>query len=324
MKRREFITLVGGAAALPLAARAQRAVPVIGVLGSSSPDAVRDRLISLRQGLGDSGYVEGRNVALDFRWAYDQYDRLPGLAVDLVDKQVALIVAMGNVLPALAAKRATMTIPVVFTIGADPVARGVVPNLNRPGGNITGVTALDGVVLSKRLQLLHDLIPGATRFGAAVNPNNLSEVTLKSAEDAAGVFGGTIEIVRAKTQEDFEAAFSILVERRVEALIIFPDPLFVTGAARLIALAARHRLPTNYFGHDFAKAGGLMTYNADARLLDRQAGIYVGRILKGENAGDLPVVQPTKFELVINLKTAKTLDLSIPAGMLAIADEVIE
>jgi putative ABC transport system substrate-binding protein len=233
-------------------------------------------------------------------------------------------VAIGNVLPALAAKRATTTIPIIFTIGSDPVARGVVPNLNRPGGNITGVTALDGVVLSKRLQLLHDLVPGATRFGAAVNPNNVFEITLKSAEDAARVFGGMIEIVRTKAQDDFEAAFAILVERRVEALIIFPDPLFVTGATRLIALAARHRLPTNYFGHDFAKAGGLMTYNADSRVLDRQAGIYAGRILKGENAGDLPVVQPTKFELVINLKTAKTLGLSIPPGMLAIADEVIE
>jgi putative tryptophan/tyrosine transport system substrate-binding protein len=323
IRRREFIAGLGSAAAWPVAARAQgTAIPVIGVLGSASPEPSADRLLAFRQGLSDTGYVVGRNVALDFRWAYDQYDRLPGLAVDLVGRQVSLIVAMGNVRPALAAKSATTTIPVVFTIGADPVRRGVVPSFNRPGGNVTGHTSLDGDVLSKRLQLLHDLVPDATRFGALVNPNNPSDFLLGSAENAAWIFGGTIEIVRTRTQDDFEVAFATLVQRRIEALIVFPDTLFVAGAAQLVALPARHGLPTNYFVKDFAKAGGLITYSAEA--LDRQAGIYAGRILKGERPGDLPVVQPTKFELVINLKTAKALGLTIPETLLATADELIQ
>jgi putative tryptophan/tyrosine transport system substrate-binding protein len=271
MKRREFIAGLGSAAAWPIAARAQqRAVPVIGVLGSGSPEVSADRLVAFRQGLSDAGYVEGRNVALEFRWAYDQFDRLPELALDLVGRKVSLILAVGNVQPALAAKRVTASIPVVFAMGADPVARGVVPSFNRPGANITGVTMLDGDVLEKRLQLLHDLVPGATRFGALVNPNNNTEILIKRAEDAVGTFDGTIEIVRTKTQDDFEAAFATLAQRRVEALIVFPDTLFASWATRLVALAARYRLPANYFDSDFTKAGGLMSYNGG--LLDRQAG----------------------------------------------------
>jgi putative tryptophan/tyrosine transport system substrate-binding protein len=322
MKRREFIAGLGGAAAWPLAARAQqRAVPVIGVLGSASPELSTDRLVAFRQGLSDVGYVEGLNVALEFRWAYDRYDHLPELALGLVSRKVSLILAVGNTQPALAAKGATTIIPVVFDIGADPVARGVVPTFNRPGANITGVTTLDGDVVAKRLQLLHDLVPGATRFGALVNPNNNTQNLINRAEHAVRTFDG-VEIVLTKTQDDFEAAFATLTQRRVEALIVFPDTLFVSGMSRLIALTTRYGLPTNYFHKDFTKAGGLMSYNGGS--LDRQAGVYAGRILNGEKPGDLPVVQPTKFEFVINLKAAKALGLTIPPNLLALADEVIE
>jgi putative tryptophan/tyrosine transport system substrate-binding protein len=325
MKRREFIVGLGCAAAWPLVARAQQsAVPVIGVLGSASPESFEDRLLVIRQGLRDTGYVEGRNVALEFRWAYDQYDRLPGLAADLVRSHVAVIVAMGNRQPALAAKSATTTIPIVFTIGADPQQFGLVSSLNRPGGNITGVTALDGALIAKRLQLLHELIPNAKVFGLMINPDNNPETVLKGVQDAVQSFGGKVEFARARTKNDFNATFASLAQKRVQALSVLPDTLFAAGSEQLIVLAARHVIPTIYFAKTFVEAGGLMTYGADSVALDRQAGVYAGRILKGERPGDLPVVQPTKFEFVINLKTAKALGLTVPPTLLAIADEVIE
>jgi putative tryptophan/tyrosine transport system substrate-binding protein len=299
-------------------------MPVIGVLGSASPEAFENRLLVVRQGLRDTGYVEGRNVALEFRWAYDQYDRLPGLAADLVRSHVSLIMAMGNKQPALAAKNATTTIPIVFTIGADRQPFGLVSSLNRPGGNITGLTALDGALVAKRLQLLNELIPNAKVFGLMVNPDNIPETGLKGAQDAVQILGGKVEVVRARTQNDFNAAFASLAKKRVQTLSLCPDTLFVTGSEQLAALAARHAIPTIYFAKSFARAGGLMTYGADQVALDRQAGVYAGKILKGERPGDLPVVQPTKFELVINLKTAKALGLTIPPTLLALADEVIE
>jgi putative ABC transport system substrate-binding protein len=305
-------------------------MPVIGVLGSASPEAFENRLLVVRQGLRDTGYVEGRNVALEFRWAYDQYDRLPGLAANLVRSHVSLIVAIGNRQPALAAKSATTTIPIVFTIGADPQTIGADPqqfglvsNLNRPGGNITGITALDGALVAKRLQLLNELIPNAKVFGLMINPDNIAETGLKGAQDAVQILGGKVEVVRARTQNDFNAAFASLAKKRVQALCLYPDTLFVTGSEQLAALAARHVIPTIYFAKSFAEAGGLMTYGADQVALDRQAGVYAGRILNGERPGDLPVVQPTKFEFVINLTTAKALGLTIPPNLLALADEVI-
>jgi putative tryptophan/tyrosine transport system substrate-binding protein len=324
MKRREFIAGLG-ATGLPVVAQAQQSpMPVIGVLGSASPESFENRLLVVRQDLRDTGYVEGRNVALEFRWAYDQYDRLPGLAADLVRSHVSLIMAIGNRQPALAAKSATTTIPIVFTVGADPQQFGLVSSLNRPGRNITGVTALDGALIAKRLQLLNELIPNAKVFGLMINPDNNPETSLKGAQDAVQILGGKVEVARARTQNDFNAAFASLAQKRVQALSLFPDSLFAAGSEQLVALAARHVIPTIYFAKFFAKAGGLMTYGADPVALDRQAGVYAGRILKGEGPGDLPVVQPTKFEFAINLKTAKTLGLTIPPNLLALADEVIE
>jgi putative ABC transport system substrate-binding protein len=269
-------------------------------------------------------FIAGLGSVAAWPLAASAQPRLPELALDLVGRKVSLILAIGNTQPALAATRATTTIPVVFANGTDPVAAGLVPSLNRPGGNVTGVTSLAGELFLKRLQLLHDFVPGATRFGVLVNPNNFNPNNFRnfpnSAADAVRIFGGTIEIVRTSTQDDFEAAFATLAQRR-EALIVAPDPMFAAGASRLVALAARYGLPTNYGRKEFVKAGGLVSYNAFP--LERQAGVYVGRILKGEKPGDLPVVQPTEFELVINLKTAKALGLTIPETLLATADEVI-
>jgi putative tryptophan/tyrosine transport system substrate-binding protein len=327
LKRREFITLLGGAASWPFAARAQQpAMPVIGVLGSASAEQFASRLLAFRQGLSESGYVEGHNVAMEFRWAYDQYDRLPGLAADLVSRRVALIAAFGNQVPALAAKAATLTIPIVFAMGADPLQSGLVASLNRPGGNITGITILAGVLVSKRLQLLHELVPNAQVIGLLGNPTNPSEINtiLRDAQDAARAFGVTIEVVNVRTEADFGAAFASLAQKRITALSVLPDTLFSARPEQLIALAERHAMPTIYYAKEFAKAGGLMTYGADLVASYRQAGIYAGRVLKGEKPADLPVIQPTKFELVMNLKTARALSLQVPDKLLALADEVIE
>ena len=326
--RREFIRLLGGAAAAwPLAARGQQsAMPVIGVLGSASPEQSASRVLAFRQGLSESGYAEGHNVAMEFRWAYDQYDRLPGLAADLVSRRVALIAAIGNQLPALAAKAATQTIPIVFAIGADPLQSGLIASLNRPGGNITGITALAGVLISKRLQLLHELVPKAEVIGLLSNPTNVSDMTtvMRDVQDAARAFRVTIQIVNARTEAELGTAFANFAQNRINALNVLPDTLFSARPEQLVALAERHAIPTIYYAKEFAKAGGLMTYGADLVDPHRQAGIYAGRVLKGENPADLPVMQLTKFDLVINIKTAKALGLPIPDRLLALADEVIE
>jgi putative tryptophan/tyrosine transport system substrate-binding protein len=325
MKRREFITLVGGAAVgWPLAAGAQQpAMPVIGVLSSASPDLVPDRLRAFRQGLGEIGYIEGRNVALEMRWA-DRYDQLPGLAAELVRRKVSLIAALGNQPLALAAKGATSTIPIVFSMGADPLQGGLVASFSRPGGNITGITQLAGELISKRMQLLHELVPDARVIGALANPDNLNEATITSEQEAAGSLGMSIEIVKARAEADFDAAFESLGQLRVAALDVLPDTLFSSRPAPLAALAARHALPAVFYAKEFAKAGGLMSYGSDIPDSYRQVGVYAGRILKGEKPADLPVIQASKFELVLNLKTAKALGLRFPANLLAIADEVIE
>jgi putative ABC transport system substrate-binding protein len=324
MNRRDLMTLIGGAAAWPVAARAQQpALPVVGVLSSASPDLVADRLRAFRQGLSETGYVEGRNVVLEIRWA-DRYDRLPGLAAELVGRKVSLIAALGNQPLALAAKGATSTIPIVFTMGADPLQGGLVASLSRPGGNITGITQLAGELISKRMQLLHELVPNAGVIGALANPDNLNETTITSEQEAARALGMSVEIVKARAEADFGAAFESLAQLRVAALDVLPDTLFSSQPVSLVALARRHALPAIFYAKEFAKAGGLMSYGSDILDSYRQAGLYAGRILKGEKPADLPVQQPTKVELIINLKTAKTLGLNIPPNLLAIADEVIE
>jgi putative tryptophan/tyrosine transport system substrate-binding protein len=328
MRRREFITLVGGAAAAswPLVARAQQsAMPIVGVLSSASANSFVDRLRAFRQGMAETGYIEGRTVVLDFRWADDRYERLPALAADLVRRNVSLIAALGNQQPALAAKAATSSIPIVFSMGADPLQNGLVASLSRPGGNITGITQLAGALASKRMQLLHELVPKARVIGALGNPENAAlEATIKEEQDAVGSLGMSTEIVKARTEGDLDAAFASLAQKRVDALDVIPDTLFSSRPELLVGLAARHRLPTIYWSNEFPKAGGLMSYGSDILTSYRQAGIYVSRILKGEKPGDLPVIQASTFQFVINLKTAKTLGLTVPPNLLAIADEVIE
>jgi putative ABC transport system substrate-binding protein len=325
MRRRVFITFLGGAAAWPLAARAQQpAMPVIGLLCSGSPNAFASFVAAFQQGLNETGFVEHRNVGIEYRWAEDQNDRLPALAADLVRRQVSLIAALGNQRPALAAKAATTTIPIVFVMGADPVQNGLVASLNRPGANITGMTQLQGVLVSKRMQMLHDLVPNAKVFGVLSNPNNNTGTILKDSQDAARALGGTIEIASARSEADFEAAFAGLAQRRVDALNVLPDTLFSAHPERLAALAARFAIPTIFTTSSFPKAGGLMSYGADSSDNFQQAGVYAGRILKGERPADMPVQQSAKFELVINLKTATALGLTVSNQMQLLADEVIE
>jgi putative ABC transport system substrate-binding protein len=329
MKRREFIGLVGGAAAWPLAARAQqRMLPVIGVLSSTTAAVFASRHAAFMQGLKETGFVEGQNVAIEWRWADDQYDRLPDLAADLVRRRVSLIAALGNNLTALAVKSATTTIPIVFTNGADPVRIGLVASLNRPGGNITGVTtqAADSI----RLQLLHDLVPNAKVFGFLTNPDSAGATSsggytqVELVENTVRNWGVTLQVAYARTIGDFEAAFASLATKRIDALAVSADALFNSGRERVVALAAQHAMPAVYFGREFVIAGGLMSYGSSLIDTNRQAGLYVGRILKGEKPADLPVLLPTKFEFVINLRTAKTLALTINPGLLAIVDEAIE
>jgi putative ABC transport system substrate-binding protein len=330
MRRRNFIALLGGAAAVPLAARAQqRTLPVIGLLSSTTAEAIAFRRLAFMQGLKERGFVEGQNVAIEYRWANDQYDRLPEMAADLVRRRVSLIATIGNNLTALAAKSATTTIPIVFTFGADPVEIGLVASLNKPGGNITGVTTQAAESIPKRLQLLHDLVPNARAFGFLFNPNNVGassagSTLIELAENTVRIWGGTLHVAYARTVGDFDAAFASLVAKRIDALAMVADALFTSGRERVVALAAQHAMPAVYFGRESAIAGGLMSYNADLKDSFRQAGLYAGRILKSEKPADLPVLLPTKFELVINLKTAKMLGLMVPPTMLAIADEVIE
>ena len=324
MRRRDFITLLGAAATWPLTARAQQsAIPVIGFLGGVSPtETVRGFL----QGLKEAGYTEGENVAIEYRWAENQLDRLPSLAADLVRKRVAVIVATGGTAPALATKAATTTIPIVFTIPDDPVQLGLVASLSRPGGNLTGIYFVVGELVPKRLELLRELVPAMTRVAVLVNPANpaRAEFQVKEAESAGRQMGLRIQIFNVGTGREINAAFATLARERPDALLVSPDPLYVVRRAQLVTLAARHAIPTSFSNREPVEAGGLMSYGTNIADAYRQAGVYAGRILKGAKPAELPVVQSSKFELVINAQTAFMLGLDVPTHLQQIADEVIE
>jgi putative ABC transport system substrate-binding protein len=327
MKRRDFITLLGGAAAWPLAARAQQpALPVIGFLNAASPDGYASMVAAFHQGLKETNFVEGQNVAIEYRWAEGQYGRLPALAADLVGRRVAVIAATGGSPSALAVKTATATIPIVFTTGDDPVQAGLVASLNRPGGNITGVTTLNMEVGPKRLELLHELVPAATITVLLVNPTSpaLAEQSTREAQAAARNLGLQLRVLNASTEGEIDAAFQTLVQLRANGLAIGTDNFFIGRSEQFAALALRHAMPVISSYRDFAAAGGLMSYGGDFTDTYRLAGVYTGRILKGDKAADLPVQQATKVQLVINMKTAKALGLTVPLTLLARADEVIE
>jgi ABC-type uncharacterized transport system substrate-binding protein len=324
MKRRDFIMLLGGATvSWPLAARAQQSMPVVGFLHSGSPNELARYVTAFRDGLKEAGYVEGQNVTIEYRWAENQYDRLPALAADLVRRQVAVIAA--NSQAALPAKAATRTIPIVFTTGLDPVAVGLVASLNRPGGNLTGIASLNVEIGPKRLELLHEIVPTAPIIALLVNPTNPNDETLSRAlQVAARTLGLQLHVLHASTQHDLDTVFATLAQLRAGGLVIGADAFFINQSEHLAALTLRHTLPTITQNRQFTAAGGLMSYGRNITDAYHQIGIYTGRILKGEKAADLPVMQPTKFELTINLKTAKALGLDVPPTLLALADEVIE
>jgi putative tryptophan/tyrosine transport system substrate-binding protein len=326
VNRRELISLLGGTAAVwPLGARAQQPnMPVIGFINSSSPDSFAPMVVAFRQGLKETGYVEGHNVAIEYRWANGQYDRLSELASDLVHRQVSVIAATST--PAnVVAKATTSTIPIVFTAGSDPVQLGLVASLNRPGGNVTGVTQLTGEVAPKRVELAHELVPIAKVIGLLVNPGNPSAETLTKTSQAAGAsLGVQLDVLHASTEAEVNDAFTTLVQRQIRALVIVTDAFFNGHAELLATLAIRHSVPAVYEYHPFVAAGGLVSYGGSIADSYRLAGVYAGRILKGEKPADLPVQQSTKVELIINLKTAKALGLTIPLSLLGRADEVIE
>jgi putative ABC transport system substrate-binding protein len=326
IRRRDFITLLGGAAAWPLAARAQQpTIPVIGLLNAASPEQIAYNKAAFLQALKEIGYVEGQNLAIEERFADFRSERLPALAADLVRHKVSVIATFGGSAAQIAAKAATSTIPIVITTGADPVEQGLVMSLNRPGGNITGVSFLNNALGSKRLQLLHELVPTATAIGFLADPTNPNtEPETKEMQDAADTLGRKLIVVKARTEREVDTAFASLVLQRADALIIAAQAFFNSRSDQVLELTQRHALPTMYQTRDFATAGGLMSYGASIVDAYRQTGIYAGRILKGEKPADLPVMRSTKFELVINLKTAKALGLTVPPSLLATADEVIE
>jgi putative ABC transport system substrate-binding protein len=326
MKRRDFITLLGAASAWPLAARAQQpAMPVVGFLSARSPGETAPAVALFRTGLAKAGYVEGQNLAIEYRWAEGRYEQLPALAADLVRRRVAVIVATGGEVAASAAQAATSTIPIVFTSGGDPVNLGLVKSLNRPGGNATGVSLFFGLFAPKRLELLQQLVPKAAVFGVLVNPGFPSaEQEKKDMLEAERTLGRQIYFMTASTEVEIDGAFRTLIERRVDALVVSTDAFFISRRRQLIALAAHHAVPVMYFAHEFPADGGLMSYGTNIADAYRQLGDYTARILNSAKPADLPVVQPTKFELVINLNTARALGLEIPAQLLSLADEVIE
>ena len=328
LKRRDFITLLGGAAAAwPLAARAQQsAMPVIGFLGAVSPAGFSDRLQAFHQGLKDIGYAEDANVAIEYRWADNQLDRLPAMAADLVRRHVAVIVASGGTAPTIAAKAATTTIPIVFAIPEDPVKLGLVASLARPGGNLTGVNFLFGELVSKRLELLRELVPGMSRVAAFVNPANpaRAELHVKEAEATARAMGLHIQVFKVGSIGDIDAAFAAMARERPDALFVSPDPFFTVRRVQMATLAARHAIPTSVSTREIVDAGGLISYGPNLNAAYRQVGVYTGRVLKGAKPADMPVLQSSKFELVINARTAKMLGITVPPLLLATADEVIE
>jgi putative ABC transport system substrate-binding protein len=326
MIRREFITLLGGAAVWPLAARAEAAMPVVGFLNPTSSEANTDRLRAFRQGLKDTGYVEGENVAIEYRFAENQIDRLPALAAELVRRKVAVIVTIGGATPALEAKAATTTIPILFIVAEDPVRLGLVASLARPGGNLTGINFLTAELVAKRLELLRELVPVATRVAVLVNPANAmtTETTLRDVEPAARAMGLQIRVLNASTNHEINAVFAGFVRERPDALFVGGDASFTHRRVQLALLATLHKVPAIYASREHIEAGGLMSYGTNFPDTYRQVGVYVGRILKGVKPADLPVVQSSRFELVINAETAKMLDLTVPPTLLARADEVIE
>ena len=327
IRRREFIFTLGSATAWPLAARAQQTgMPVVGFLHSGSPEPYAHRVAAFRQGLSEAGFIEGQNVAIEQRWAEGQYDRLPALAAELVRRQVAVIVAAGGTPSAAAAKAATATIPIVFAVGDDPVKLALVSSLARPDGNLTGVNFFGSEVTSKRLELLRELIPRIRRLAVLVNPSNaaFSETTMRAVEAAARGMGVQIQVFNAGTSREIDDAFANLVRERSDAVFVGGDAFFTNRRVQLATLAARYMIPSSFSQRDFTEVGGLMSYAADTRDTNRQLGVYAGRILKGAKPVDLPVVQPTKFELVINAQTARMLGLTVPPTLLSTADEVIE
>jgi putative ABC transport system substrate-binding protein len=325
VKRRKFITLLGGAAAWPLAARAQQSMPAIGFMSARSPEDSVHLLEAFRRGLKEGGFVEGQNVVIEFRWARGEYDRLPEMAADLVSRRVNVLTAVGGDPSPRAAKRATSTIPIVFGMGGDPVRDGLVESFNRPGGNVTGVTLMTNLMESKRFGLLRDLVPDTQLVGVLLNPSFApSARQLQQIEEAARSIGQRLIVAKASTDEGLDAAFTALVRERADALLVAADPYFDTRRDRIVGFAQRQRLPAIYQFREYVLAGGLLSYGISLTDAYRQFGVYTATILKGAKPADLPVLQPTKFELVINLKTAKTLGLKISDNLLTLADEVIE
>jgi putative tryptophan/tyrosine transport system substrate-binding protein len=327
MRRREFTTLLGGAAvAWPLAARAQQpAMPVIGYLNTRSLDNAVYLVEAFRRGLGEVGFVEGRNVTIEYRWALGQYDRLPAMAAELVSRPVTVLVSTGGEPATLAAKSATSIVPIVFTVGGDPVKEGLAASFNHPGGNATGISLLTATLEAKRLGLLRELVPRASTIGVILNPNYPpAESQLNDVQEAAGAINLKIQVLRSSTDREIDVAYETVAQQHIDALLVTADPFFDTRRAKLVALAARHKMPTMYHLREFPAAGGLVSYGVDFADVYRQVGIYTGRVLKGEKPADLPVMQASKFEFVINMKTAKALGLEVPLGLSAGADEVIE